>query len=113
MRTWILAVIAALGVTIGGFNVGRAADANCPTCTQEAQAGDALSIFLAMMQSAPPGAFKYQDAKSLGPNAFELTGVVFMSRTRQRTADPALPGREHRPRHPDAGRHAERHQDQA
>ncbi len=78
MRTWILAVIAALGVTIGGFNVGRAADANCPTCTQEAQAGDALSIFLAMMQSAPPGAFKYQDAKSLGPNAFELTGVVFM-----------------------------------
>ena len=56
MRTWILAVIAALGVTIGGFNVGRAADANCPTCTQEAQAGDALSIFLAMMQSAPPGA---------------------------------------------------------
>ncbi len=78
MRTWILAVIAAFGVMIGGYNVTRADDANCPTCTQVAQNGDALQIFLAMMQGAPPGAFTYKDAKSLGPNAFELTGIVIM-----------------------------------
>jgi len=39
-------------------------------------AGDALSMVLALAQTLPPGSLTYQDAKSLGPTAFELTGVV-------------------------------------
>jgi hypothetical protein len=77
MRSWILALVAAIGLAFGGNAAVRAEGASCPTCTQTAQAGDALSIFLAMLQGAPPGAFTYQEAKSLGPNAFEITNIVF------------------------------------
>lgn len=38
--------------------------------------GDALSMVLAMAQTAPPGVFSYQSANSLGPTSFELIGVV-------------------------------------
>ncbi len=38
--------------------------------------GDALSMILAMAQSAPPGVFSYQQANSLGPTSFELLGVA-------------------------------------
>jgi len=41
-----------------------------------APAGDALSIILAFLQAAPPGAFTYQTANSLGPDAFEFLNVV-------------------------------------
>ena len=77
MRSWILALVAAFGLVFGSLPSARADSAPCPTCTQTAQAGDALSIFLAMLQGAPPGAFTYQEAKSLGPTAFEITGISF------------------------------------
>jgi hypothetical protein len=41
-----------------------------------APAGDALSVILAFLQAAPPGAFAYETATSLGPDAFEFTNVV-------------------------------------
>jgi hypothetical protein len=41
-----------------------------------APAGDALSVILAFLQAAPPGAFTYGNATSLGPDAFEFTDVV-------------------------------------
>ena len=41
-----------------------------------APAGDALSVILAFLQAAPPGAFVYETATSLGPDAFEFTNVV-------------------------------------
>lgn len=75
MRTWIMGLVAAAMLSVTVPAASRAAEQSCPTCTQVAQ-GDALSIFLALLQSAPPGAFTYAGANSLGPTAFELTGVV-------------------------------------
>lgn len=75
MRTWIMGLVAAAMLSVTLPAASRAADRPCPTCTQLAQ-GDALSVFLALLQSAPPGAFTYANATSLGPTAFELTGVV-------------------------------------
>lgn len=42
----------------------------------EQQAGDALAVLLAMLQAAPPETITYEDAKSLGPRSFEMTGIV-------------------------------------
>lgn len=49
-----------------------------PAAPAPAPAGDALSIVLALMQAAPPGAFTYGNATSLGADAFEFTDVVLV-----------------------------------
>lgn len=43
-----------------------------------APAGDALSVILAFLQAAPPGAFTYGSATSLGADAFEFTDIVMV-----------------------------------
>lgn len=58
---------------------GATIDAQTPPAPapMPAPTGDAMDMFLGMMTAgAPPGAFTYQNATKLGPNSFELTGIV-------------------------------------
>lgn len=62
--------------THDGSCTTQASDAQPQPQPQPPAGGDALSMVLALAQTAPPGVFTYQQANSLGPTAFELIGVA-------------------------------------